>query len=200
MDCKGHKYWASSVRAVDSKWRFAGEKHDSDIKENPYGYMNIHSDFVVAMRNFAMNILNNTNCVNISINPYVVNEDDIAEMRSQLVQYLKNGQNFGREFAKLVGQASFDNGFKSNNNFCYQYQRLTDIINAHLCNGFFLRNWHIFFLRDCRWCFCQHPQSRFSASLKQWWSLYSGKHPRFFQSGVLSFSLSVPGSRNALQK
>ena len=68
------------------------------------------------------------------------------------------------------------------------------------CNGFFLRNWYIFFLRDCRWCFCQHPQSRLSASWKQWWSLYSGKHPRFFQSGVLSFSLSVPGSRNALQK
>lgn len=136
VDCKGHKYWASSVRAVDSKWRFAGEKHDSDIKENPYGYMNIHSDFVVAMRNFAMNILNNTNCVNISIDSYVVNEDDIPEMRSQLVQYLKNGQNFGREFAKLVGQASYDNGFKCNNNFCYQYQRLTDMFQYTQDNYF----------------------------------------------------------------
>lgn len=136
VDCKGHKYWAPSVRAVDSKWRFAGEKHDSDIKENPYGYMNIHSEFVVSMRNFAMNILNNTACVNIKIDSYLVKSDEVEDMKSQLMQYLKNGQNFGREFAKLVGQSSYEKGFKSNNNFCYQYQRLTDMFQYTQDNYF----------------------------------------------------------------
>lgn len=128
VDCKGHKYWASSVRAVNRKWCFEGMKHDSDIAENEYGFMNIHSNFVIDMRNLAMNILNNTDGVSIEVEDYVISEDDKKDIRSKIIQYLKDGQAFGKEFAKIVGNEAFEKGFKSNENFCYQYQRFTDMI------------------------------------------------------------------------
>lgn len=128
VDCKGHKYWASSVRAVNRKWCTEGMNHDSDIAENEYGFMNIHSNFVVDMRNLAMNILNNTNCISIEIEDYVISEEAKIDIRSKIIQYLKDGQAFGKEFAKIVGNESFEKGFKSNPNFCYQYQRLTDML------------------------------------------------------------------------
>lgn len=46
VDCKGNKYWASSVRAVWRKWKMEGMNHDSDIAENNYSFMNIHTSFV----------------------------------------------------------------------------------------------------------------------------------------------------------
>lgn len=128
VDCKGHKYWASSVRAVNTKWCTYGTKHDSDIKENDNGFMNIHSEFVMDMRNFAMGVLNNTASVSINISEYVVDMDQIKEVKGLILQYLKEGQAFGKEFAKIVGSESFEKGFKKNPGFCYQYERLTDMI------------------------------------------------------------------------
>lgn len=128
VDCKGHKYWASSVRAVKRKWCTEGMNHDSDIAENEFGFMNIHSRFVMDMRNLAMNILNNTDCVSINVEEYVISEDAKKDIKAKIVQYLKEGQAFGKEFAKIVGEESFEKGFKHNPNFCYQYQRLNDMI------------------------------------------------------------------------
>lgn len=136
VDCKGHKYWASSVRAVNTKWCSYGTKHDSDIKENDNGFMNIHSDFVMDMRNFAMSILNNTNSITINLSNYVVEADKVKEVESLVLQYLKTGQNFGKEFAKIVGRESFEKGFKRNPRFCYQYERLTDMIQYTQDNFF----------------------------------------------------------------
>lgn len=135
VDCKGKKYWAASVRAATTKWRFNGDEHQSNIKENSYGYQNLRTNFVILMRNFAMNILNNTDRVKICIKSYVVNEDNFADMKSQLDEYLKNGQNFGREFAKLVGEESYKNGFEQNNLY-YQYQRLTAMLQYTQDNYF----------------------------------------------------------------
>lgn len=137
VDCKGHKYWASSVRAVNRKWCTEGMNHDSDIAENEYGFMNIHSNFVIDMRNLAMNILNNTDCVCIAVEDYVISEDAKKDIREKIIQYLKDGQAFGKEFAKIVGNESFDKGFKNNPNFCYQYQRLTDMIQ-HTQDHYFI--------------------------------------------------------------
>lgn len=128
VDCKGHKYWAPSVRAVNTKWITLGIKHDSDIKENEYGYMNIHSNFVEDMRNFAMGVLNNTKSVSINLSDYIVEEDKVGEVEGLVIQYLKEGQNFGKEFAKLIGEKSFEKGFKHNPRFCYQYERLADML------------------------------------------------------------------------
>ncbi len=128
VDCKGHKYWASSVRAVNTKWCTYGTKHDSDIKENDYGFVNIHSEFVVDMRNFAMGVLNNTRSVIIDLSEYVVDADQVKEVEGLVLQYLKEGQALGKEFAKIVGSESFEKGFKKNPGFCYQYERLTDMI------------------------------------------------------------------------
>lgn len=136
VDCKGHKYWAPSVRAVNTKWCSYGMKHKSDIKENEYGFMNIHTDFVMDMRNFAMGVLNNTKSVTIDLSSYVVEVDKVMEVEGLLLQYLRDGQNFGKEFAKTVGSESFEKGFKKNIGFCYQYQRLTDMIQ-HTQDNFF---------------------------------------------------------------
>ena len=136
VDCKGHKYWAPSVRAVNTKWCSYGMKHESDIKENEYGFMNIHTDFVMDMRNFAMGVLNNTKSVTIDLSSYVVEVDKVMEVEGLLLQYLRDGQNFGKEFAKIVGSESFEKGFKKNIGFCYQYQRLTDMIQ-HTQDNFF---------------------------------------------------------------
>lgn len=136
VDCKGHKYWAPSVRAVCTKWRFYGIKHDSDIKENEYGFINIHSVFVEDMRNFAMGVLNNTKSVTIDLSKYVVETDKVKEVEELVLQYLKEGQNFGKEFAKIIGAESFEKGFKRNPGFCYQYERLTDMLQ-HTQENFF---------------------------------------------------------------
>ena len=136
VDCKSHKYWAPSVRAVNTKWCSYGMKHESDIKENEYGFMNIHTDFVMDMRNFAMGVLNNTKSVTIDLSSYVVEVDKVMEVEGLLLQYLRDGQNFGKEFAKIVGSESFEKGFKKNIGFCYQYQRLTDMIQ-HTQDNFF---------------------------------------------------------------
>lgn len=136
VDCKGHKYWASSVRAVNTKWCSYGTKHDSDIRENEYGFINIHSTFVEDMRNFAMGVLNNTKSVTIDLSKYVVEADKVKEVEGLVLQYLKEGQNFGKEFAKIIGTESFEKGFKRNPGFCYQYQRLTDMLQ-HTQENFF---------------------------------------------------------------
>ncbi len=136
VDCKGHKYWAPSVRAVNTKWCSYGISHYSDIKENEHGFMNIHSTFVEDMRNFAMGVLNTTKSVNINLVGYVVEEDKVKEVEGLVLQYLKDGQNFGKEFAKIIGAESFEKGFKHNTGFCYQYERLTDMIQ-HTQDNYF---------------------------------------------------------------
>ena len=128
VDCKGHKYWASSVRAVRDKWMIYALNHDSDIAENKYGFMNIHSNFVIDMRNFAMHILNNTSFVQLSIDEYIVGDADKDSVKEELVNYLKDGQYFGKKFAKILGHDSFNKGFKRHEGFCYQYERLTDML------------------------------------------------------------------------
>lgn len=131
VDCKGteiHKYWPASVRAVRDKWRLSAMNHDSDIKENNYNYMNIHSNFVIDMRNLAMNILNNSDCVQIDVGGYIVGEVDKESVKADIINYLKDGQAFGKKFAKLIGADSFEKGFKKNDSFCYQYQRLRDML------------------------------------------------------------------------
>lgn len=136
VDCKGHKYWAPSVRAVNTKWCSYGISHYSDIKENEHGFMNIHSTFVEDMRNFAMGVLNTTRSVNINLAGYVVEADKVKEVEGLVLQYLKDGQNFGKEFAKIIGAESFEKGFKHNTGFCYQYERLTDMIQ-HTQDNYF---------------------------------------------------------------
>ncbi|MDD6345902.1 MAG: hypothetical protein PUA51_06780 [Oscillospiraceae bacterium] len=136
VDCKGHKYWASSVRAVNTKWCAYGISHSSDIKENEYGFLNINSTFVEDMRNFAMGILNTTKSIKIELSGYVVEDDKVKEVEGLVLQYLKDGQNFGKEFAKIIGVESFENGFKRNTGFCYQYERLTDMIQYTQDNFF----------------------------------------------------------------
>ena len=128
VDCKGRRYWPATVRAVNTKWRCYGDKHVSDIKENYYGFVNIRSEFVEDMRNFAMGILNNTNSVKIDLSEYVVDTNQVNEIEDLVLQYLKIGQTFGKEFAKIIGSNAFEKGFKKNPGFCYQYERLTDML------------------------------------------------------------------------
>lgn len=128
VDCKGHKYWASSVRAVRDKWINYALNHDSDIAENNYGFMNIHSNFVIDMRNFAMNILNNTSYIQLDIDDYILGESNQKTVKEDMLNYLKEGQAFGKKFAKIIGTVSFENGFKKHDGFCYQYERLTDML------------------------------------------------------------------------
>ncbi|MBS6930165.1 MAG: hypothetical protein KH170_05325, partial [Lachnospiraceae bacterium oral taxon 082] len=128
VDCKGHRYWPATVRAVNTKWCCYGDKHVSDIKENYYGFVNIRSEFVEDMRNFAMGILNNTNSVKIDLSEYVVDTNQVNEIEDLVLQYLKIGQTFGKEFAKIIGSNAFEKGFKKNPGFCYQYERLTDML------------------------------------------------------------------------
>ena len=128
VDCKGGKYWAASVRAVRDKWVYYALNHDSDIAENSYGFKNIHSNFVIDMRNFAMNFLNNTSFVHLDIDNYIVGDADKESVKDDLLSYLKEGQAFGKKFAKMIGSNSFENGFKKQAGFCYQYERLTDML------------------------------------------------------------------------
>ena len=74
------------------------------------------------------------------------------------------------------------------------------IVNAHFCYGLFFREWYVFFLRDCRWCFCRHPQSRPSMSLRPQWNWYSGICLWFSQWGVSFFCHSVSKNQNARQR
>lgn len=136
VDCKGHKYWASSVRAVCRKWMMEGMNHDSDIAENEYGFMNIHSNFVIDMRNLAMGILKNPKTLELNVDEYIVGDSDKEQVKGDIIRYLTDGQAFGKEFAKLIGEKSYEDGFKKNTTFCYQYERLTDMLQYTQDNFF----------------------------------------------------------------
>lgn len=128
VDCKGHKYWASSVRAVCRKWKMEGMNHDLDIAENNYGFMNIHTSFVIDMRNLAMGVLKDSKAVELNIDDYIVGDADKDQVRQDVMWYLTDGQAFGKEVAKIIGKRSYEDGFKKNTSFCYQYQRLNDML------------------------------------------------------------------------
>ncbi len=128
VDCKGHKYWPRSVQSVCDKWMLSADQHDSDIKENNHGFMNIHSSFVVKMRDFSMAILHNSSFIHVDISDYIVSDVDKDAVKADIKRYLNDGNAFGKEFAKRVGKISFEKGFKKNTGYCYQFERLTDML------------------------------------------------------------------------
>lgn len=87
-----------------------------------------HLPHQIDMRNLAMGVLKNSKAVELNLDDYVVGDTDKEQVRQDIMRYLTDGQAFGKEFAKLIGEKSFEDGFKKNTGFCYQYQRLTDML------------------------------------------------------------------------
>lgn len=132
-ECKSTKLYASTVRACNRKWMDAGDIHKSDVAANDYGFQNITTKFVQEIRNYAMNFVVK---LDIDTKGYLTTQSDNQRFVSDLMSFFSSQQNVGREVAKMIGQESYSQGFKSATGFKYQYERFTDMIQYAQDNYF----------------------------------------------------------------
>lgn len=125
VDCKGKRLYASTVRACDRKWRWAGNVHVSNVIANDYGYVNIETKFVQEIRNYAMTFKSR---IKFNVDKCVPNEANREDFINSLNGYLLVNQNFGREMAKLIAQEAYRQGFEKNKGFAYQYERFEEML------------------------------------------------------------------------
>lgn len=123
VDCKGKKLYASTVRACDRKWCSGGNVHTSKVVENDYGYVNIKTDFVREIRNYAMTFKEH---IKFNVDKCVPNEVNREDFINGLNDYLVMDQNLGREMAKLIGEEAHNH--VKNKIFSYQYKRFEGML------------------------------------------------------------------------
>ncbi len=132
-ECKGLKLYASTVRACNRKWCDAGDIHKSYVVANDYGFQNITTLFVQEIRNYAMLYVKK---LNINVEPFLPNKEDSDKFIADLMNYLTNQQNVGREVAKMIGYEAYAGGFTRSKEFRYQYQRFADMLQYAQDNYF----------------------------------------------------------------
>lgn len=124
-ECKDLKLYASTVHACNRKWINVGNVHESKVAANDYGFQNITTSFVREIRNYTMNYVKE---LTINVGAYIPNKDDEEAFVTELMAYLMEQQNVGREVAKIIGNEAYIEGFIRAKEFKYQYQRFNDML------------------------------------------------------------------------
>lgn len=125
--CKGKKLYASTVRACNNHWINYGDLHSSVVDEdNPYGYLNIKTEFVREMRNIPRNVIQNVNMS--SLQEIVLWSNDLSKFLDLMNGAFKDS--LGRYLARVIGQDSYVKGFcLDNNNYKTQYERFAQMLD-----------------------------------------------------------------------
>ena len=137
LDCMNgnvaKRLYASTVRACNRKWRYAGTYHTSHVEANDYGFENIETKFVQGIRNLVMLYKDK---IIVDADNYVVSERDTDAFMKGLHEFLALNQNWGREAAMKIGEEAYSEGFNKKNTFAYQYVRFADMLEYTRDNYF----------------------------------------------------------------
>lgn len=125
----GSKLWYFTVDAVRRKWRYNGKRHKAIVSATYDGYTDIETNFIPEMVGFA----------NVYL-PHLVYDrsfaKDPAQFDTDLREYLKRDNNFGREFAKVCYEYAaeyVENGRKNNDAACVwekQYEHVNRLFHC----------------------------------------------------------------------
>lgn len=135
VQCKDRKYWASTVRACNNHWINYGDIHKSIVDENnPFGYLNIKTEFVREMRNIPRSLVTGVNMR--SLQGIVLDQKNTTNFTDLINASLK--EQLGRYLARIIGQDSYVKGFCYNDKiYMKQYERFSQMLNYVQTNYFF---------------------------------------------------------------